>query len=501
MKGDLSMRQIRLYLLTTLVLYLLFSLFAYGAYADQVQLDFLGGWGQFESAGDVAWTSGYTGSDYNWTTPTTWSAATSEGWHWGYSAPTSDDTLGIGWRRETTEGVNPGTNIVYKLVDNPGQSSGKCQYFALRGTSGQERAVARLEPSSSLPVGTGPYDIHVGDTVELVVGYYSISDNTAPAEYQLTFDGYPDTVTLDSQHNSIQFQVPAGATSILPAILIHATDSLVGKEAGIYVDDVHLYVKRGGQYLTREIPVAKNRSIHTTKIDFDSAIDDLYKTACDYDHVVLKKEEDYKYAAQLKYYNPEIKVYMREPAGTIVDWRWGQTSDYWYVYGPFSYLYALNNHPEWMYPDQNNPGSYLNKYFVWYYARTYDSLYQSTWLDKVVEKLGWYKLDGIFTDDLTCETSLPRDASQLQSFVHAAVPQLRSSGLTFIEDIGQSNTDSYPSNVLVNPSWQTTTQYPPSSGYSDNSSFSVPDTFNQQPSFFKRSWYQRGGNWIEKVFL
>lgn len=466
--------------------------------ADEVQLDFLGGWGSFEQSGDVRWTSCYAGNDYDWSTQTGWSSQPSGGYRWGYSRPSTDDNVGIGWIRETGSSVNPGTNVVYRLVDDAGVAGSKCQYFALKNTVASG-ASAML--NAEVAIGTGPYDVHAGDTIVIDVDYYNVADTSAPATYALQTYPWTDSVPLSpSAHSaSLEVEVPTGSSYIAPMLRIQSTGSLEGDEAGLYVDNVRVRVRRNGSYLTCPVPVESNRAIRTMKIDFDPIVDGLYETARDYDHVVLRYEENSKLSARLKYFNPAIKVYVREPAGSVLDLRWANQNDDWHVQAPFSYKYALDNHPEWMYEDPNNLGSYLKLGYVSYYARLTDSLYRTTWEQKAAEKLGWYHADGLFTDDLAVVSSLPRAADQLQTFVHTVAPDLRESGLTLIQDIGAYNTDAYPAAMLVDPTWQTNTTYSTSAGYADNSPTLTADAFSQQSSFFKKGWYQSGANWFETI--
>ncbi len=147
----------------------------------KIKTDLLGGWGDFEYAGDTSWQSYYTGTDYDFDTQSGWtSAVNSSGWRMGWDPATPSNSVAVGWSTLTGSTVHPRNNVTYSIV--PGGINGSnCQFFCLQGlTSGSAWAMLQ----STANISSVSSDAHPGDTVTFHVdsirmsGYDSLPAGT-----------------------------------------------------------------------------------------------------------------------------------------------------------------------------------------------------------------------------------------------------------------------------------------------------------------------------------
>ncbi|MBI5229090.1 hypothetical protein HY991_03185 [Candidatus Micrarchaeota archaeon] len=505
--------------------------------------DFLGGWGDFEFAADTHWVSGYNGADYDFMKESGWtSPPNSDLWRNGVNLATENDSVAVGWFRETGSNVNPGKNIVYKLLLNEGTGGSNCQYFALKNTSAGN-SVALLE--SVFPVDSKQYNIHPGDTVLFHVDSIRMSDydnlpSGASVEYKILLewsDGRvnekklaPSSVPFSAEIEGIP---TSGETSLIVGIRVGVSSISGERQPGVCVDGAHLYIKRAGSsdFEKEVVPVPRERKINTMMIFFDANKHDPHEIAKTYDSVMLQQESHYTFAQRLKYYNPNIKVYLYESA-TITDWRDGYYNDSWYSNSPIGFGWAIDNHPEWFYsypqnagvknPPGDNRASWkrffndgktpLNYVFSFEYQNSYctrldDPNFQNTWRERTVDKATRYKLDGVFVDSLaeveefgthTTDGStvsvLNITPWEVQSFQHSVFPFLRASNLEIVHNLCTKHYGTWLGKIYLDPFWKPDDSIPEkykSPNYKENSPEVTADVFFQEWAFF-RHWPVNG---------
>jgi len=489
--------------------------------ANMVARDLLGWIGGFESSCYSSWVSCYSGADYDWNAAGRWSnGPTYSGgvpWRWGYNAATANDSVAEGWTRESS--LNPETKLVYKLVDNGG---GKCQYFAVKGVASGDASAYLLR---DFAVGKEPYKLNVGDIVTFSMDSIKMADySSLSLTYQLglgSVDGskiYQDlTPSTTPFSSSVTGTIAPGAKAIRVMVSIFARDGTGLQTPGIYVDGAHLKIRRGGSQLTEEVPIKRNRSIKTMKV-FVTSADDAYYVAGNYDRVDLQYESDYWFARRVKYYNPDIKVYLYE-APWVTDWRepkfknrdglWSNT--------PVGMAFVLKHDaesgkPDWLYP---NGGSWFGLGDKAYYAHLGDTSFQNVWTANALGKVARYKLDGLFIDGAVAAPSGKFPGIEpwaVQSFLHtvmksrpAVVDVIHNMGaLNLLESPAVENPSSWirwKENGLIcfDPSWtpHSTGDYTVSNHYTANSADNTFDGMYQEVAFW---YYGDGRNWYNQTY-
>ena len=258
-------------------------------------------------------------------------ACTFPTWRYGFNEATPDDSVAVGWTRQSGTTVNPGSNVVYRISEGTGIGGGKCQYFALKDYSG---SFGSAYLTASFKVSDKPSNLHVGDHITFKVDHIRMSDYDLGAGATVTYklriqwggQWFEEAITKSDEAFSAQISagpIPSGITVVSAGIRIDVTGNIGQKEPGVYADGAHLFVKRAEnptQYATWEVPVSRNRSIETMLYtsNFDSR-HDVFEVACKYDSVVLGERYG-KSAARLKYLSPEIKLYIYESV-TSTDFR------------------------------------------------------------------------------------------------------------------------------------------------------------------------------------
>lgn len=480
----------------------LLALCAVGANAALVRTDLIGGLGEFEFSAD-----------------TTWQAKTNNGWPLGVAPATPDDSVAAGWSSLIGYGVTRIQDTIYRIVPSKGLAGSNCQYFALRSVTPQSKATALrtyVEVRDDLP-----FAVHTGDTLtfridRLYMSGYSLPSG-ATARYRMIISCWvPDGVDSDVSVDLTPSQTPRAAevtATVVPgtrhvSMLVEVTAGGASSSAspGIYVDGARLFHKPAGSnvYDTEEVPAPTNRAIKTHMMFYEPHEMDAYAIARDYD-VVMTWESDYPYALRLRYYHPDIKIYLDEDGGDITDWRDQSFNDPPYSNSPLGFAHVLAAHVNWLYPwpagftplvDNREPWL-RNTYFLFWPDYTYiypahveDPVYQREWRDAVIDKATRFRFDGIFMDSVVAITPSPavpaeRDPSEAQSFVHGTCPYLRQAGIQVAMNDAVDALAVPPSRIYFYPSWKTDRTYTPALGYENNTPENTPDTFFQEWTFFK----------------
>lgn len=486
--------------------------YAVGVNAAMVKTDLLGGLGDFEFSAD-----------------TNYQIAASPIWLWGYKEATVDDSVAPGWVRLTDYNVVPEVNTIYRIEQRTGINGSNSQFFALKGlTSGSNYAVLmypiKVQDDKS-------YEIHHGDQLTFRIDRISMTDfkglpSGTTVSYKLiircgtTSGNVYTTTTLTpssiASSGEVSAPVLVSARTIYLYVQIQTNGGLGKRMPGIRIDGAHLYIKRSGSdsYSKEQVPVPRERGINTQMIFFRSDSYDPYEIAKNYDAVMLQLESEYPWALRLKYYNPSIKVFLFEVAGSVSDFRDENLNDPWYSNCPIPFGKILESHIDWLYPWPEGytipepPGDqrrsdlrsvcYLFElsYQYLYYVRTGNEQYQSEWAASTKDKATRYHLDGVFCDTLVAisnSSSVPLDQkySEPQSFEHAVYPILRQAKLISVQNCCTGHLDTAPGMIYFDPWWKPTRDYPTSQGYEINNPETTPDVFFQEWAFF-RHWPTNG---------
>lgn len=467
-----------------IIILLLVSISCVSAAPALRNMDLLGGWGDFEFSAD-----------------TSWQQATSTGWPCGVKLSTPDDSIAPGWKRLTGYDVVPEKNTIYRIEQGKGKNGTNCQYFALKDIkTGPKWTV--LMPEGFKIDDSNPRSLHHGDTVNFVVDYIRMSGfQGVDVTYRLklrfaTGPGVNDYISTDlapSQtpfSSSVSSVVPAGTKGLYLYVEITANHDLGANKPGIYVDGAHLYTKRAGKqdYEKEMIPVSHNRAIRTMMM-FYNTTHDPYEIASKYDAVMLQQEAQYAWALKLRYYNPDIKLYLYESGGNINDWG----EDSFYSNSPISLTYAMKNHKEWLYPDPNNnpPYHHSSTYLRNYYVHLENPEYQKLWLERTSDKVNRYRFDGVWIDDLgaMADGGTITIPAHTQSFLHGVVPSLNTKGIDVIQNACTINLRTGPKFteqglIYFDPKWKPNGSFPASAGYKPNSILNTSNALYQEWAFF-----------------
>lgn len=487
-------------------------------------MDLLGGLGDFEKCGTFSWAShNYDGTDAFWD-------AKSDEWHreqtyvWGYNRCRTGDSVALGWRRVTGPTVEPGTNATYQLIVGEGIAGSICQYFAIRGVK-QGSAYAQLLTPPFI-VGSGAYDIHSGDQVTFRIdhirmsGYDKLPEGTiVNYKLRLYWEGggvekvLPKSKSpLSSPHNEVVCTVPSGVSDIRASVTIESYGDLGSEEAGVYVDGARLLVKRFGEsdYVKEIVPIEKNRKIKTSRLFLKCNSNTEIRTAAQNYDLVMLDESRVEDALRLKYYNPKIKVFLYLLTN-IRDGRYYPTREGLRSPNTVELRTVMTNHPEWLYPysdypyskpDQRSPHWKKLPYKFesiypgspTYYTRLDNADFQAAWVQGAIAKAKLYPVDGIWIDTLSLAPwDLPeRGGREIQAFVHAVVPKLRSAGLSIIvnscsehlEPTNDLDTQGIVGASKTNPWWQPTASLL-AMGYKPNLPSITAEGMQQEYAFFK----------------
>ncbi|MHB9035565.1 MAG: putative glycoside hydrolase, partial [Armatimonadota bacterium] len=487
----------------------------------EVTWDLLGGIGDFETVTDVRWVSTYTGSNYDFQANSGYASPYSNGSRSGYNLPTPDDTVAAGWLRVTGDTVNPGANIIYRIVNGAGYNGSKCQYLAIKNMSGGT-ATARIKSEFKIDF-ANDNKLHPGDTITFRIDHVRMDNYTglpsgATVSYRVSIgdtgitssNGYATQVVTPSDtpfSTEVSYVIPSSVKGLAVMLTVETSGNLGIKKPGVYLDGAHLFVKRAGNtnYETREVPVKRDRSITTYKMFYHPTTHDEYSVARDNDVVIFQSVDgiDYSSLLKLKYLNPNIQCYMYITAGTVWDTKDSAGNDLWSIGSPFGMKHVQSNHPEWLY--SNGVGGYVNQveYPYTYLVRVANQAYQNTWANSVIPKTQRHFFDGVFVDDLGTRvasqagskvTCVDIAAWEVQQFIHNVFPKLNSAGLKVIRNacnqrlrIGVTEWwwDQLQGTVYFDPFWTPTAPYGDTTKYSANTPDIVGDGANAEYGFWK----------------
>jgi len=490
-------------------------------YSALVRTDLIGGLGEFEFAGNTDWQQAQTGP-----------------WTYGVVASSPDDEVGPSWTRLCGTGVTPRDQGVFRIIRGRGYGGSNCQFVGLRGvTSGTKYVI--LQKTLRIR-DTAAHEVHHGDELTFRIdhlfmeGYDTLPPGTTVTyKIGIQFDS-PDGVnrsvlaTIPATSQPISAEVTARVASVVTIAQLVVRVEVKGNSGtgvpGAFVDKAHLYVKRSGatSQATEEAPVPRNRSIMTYASFYTAGMDDPYVTASSFDAVHLKDESGYPEALRLKYYNPDIEVYLYEMAAYTIDWRSDTTlQDTIYSNCPFRFSWLLSTidplsgkpyADRFMYPlppgtvmpppgDLRIPSLKVNYVFSndrgsgvqkAYFARLADTEYQRLWAANSVAKATAYGLDGIWMDEPSSKTAtdsagrilLEVKKSDVQAFLHYVNPVVRAANLRHVQNYCSINIDSAGAAAAFDPFFVPDSRHP-APAYTPNSHENTADVYYQEWAFWK----------------
>lgn len=331
-------------------------------------------------------------------------------------------------------------------------------------------------------------------------------------------------------------------------ILVWANQATGSQPPSIVVDNISITkTKVAGGPDTVVVPVPKNRNIKTHMMFFHPSIDDLYWTAQNYDAVTDSDwPGDHHITAQLRYYNPNIKIFIYNTGPVISDNRSAPNKDEPST-SPIGFADAIVNHPDWFYEypsgytvisppgDQrtlnistgqeaypwrkkDTLGADLNfvfgeDYQTGYYVRMKEADFQQEWAQATEKVLRDGRYDGVFIDNVvsmkvkgtraSAGPDVPGDivaditSDETQSFVNFASEYFKNSvdGFEVMLNQCSAHYDTFPFSARFNPVWKNTTQNQNMFANSDEKTYFnahkdlFPDnTFLNTPEIFFQEW-------------
>lgn len=472
------------------------------ALAAMVKNDLLAGVGQFEKSTYVRWYSSYMSYDPANDSNVMYCLLPSSGQRSGYNKPSADDSVADGWIRVSGTNVNPLTNIIYRVTNNPNLGSGNCQFMGLRNITSEPANV--FLDRHVLVDNTKPWRLHTGDTVTFRIDRIKMSDYSGlpsgvRVSYSMQLGDIAPTKKLNPSSTAFSAEIsaviPSGVSNINLQVCIITSGKLGTKQPGIYIDGAHLYVKRANTvgYEMIEVPVTTNRNISTHNIGYMDSWVDIYKVARDNDVLVIH-ESNYDSIATLRYYKPGMKLYMYESGASFIDYRDALGKDQMFCSSPITFLEAKTAHPNWLYAGGDYDYYRYPEFSDRYFARVTNSDYQNLWVQRVLEKAAKLGVNGIWIDDLSNlrpdKHGVSRDIWEIQQFLHVVCPKLKAAGLDVIENACAQHIQNIPNavgtplDVWFSPLWTPNDTYPATAGYSANNPANTPDIFFQEWAFF-----------------
>lgn len=459
-------------------------------YCDGTRLDLLQGWSDFEAADIVTrWDSSYTGtSAYDYVT--TWP---------GYSIPTANDTVAIGWERTSSEEIDPiGNKLTYKLVSS-GINGSKCQYFGLKGPGiagwcGLSAVAFKDQHGSSF--------FHDGDKVVFKIDQVKMSDyKSTNAKYWIRIRTATDQVVkyIDASETAKSVEasltVTEGESRVIAEIFVYADLRNFSAQPGAYVDGAHVYVVRSGSSDYDMLSMSRYRSIKTAAMFWHPCRWNEFEAVQNYDYLIMADDSTLNYIQKIRSLNSSTKVYMYQTSDVIKTY--GGAYDSYCCSSPLGYCYVVNKHPEWLYTNGIKSNVFVCSpvFTNSFYAKHYLATYQNQWVNNLMERIGSTNLDGIYIDNLEevardpSNTDVPITkpeikAWDIQSFLHGTVPQLHSAGLQVIKNGCRQFLESGQGIIYMYPFWKPNNAYTESDGYTANSTTNTPNATFQEWAFF-----------------
>ena len=305
-------------------------------------------------------------------------------------------------------------------------------------------------------------------------------------------------------------------------------------EQGISVDGARFYIKKPGvdNYECLRVPVERERTIKTGHLSWSAGKYDLYQIAR-YNDWADNTEDGNALIPQLKRFNPNIKLYLYEAAGSITDERESNYKEPRFLASPLSFSWVLENNldDDWLFSykeeisDKDDPRplykhyrdasrvseNHLNyyvqtSYSYHYITRVSEPTYQSAWKEAAYTKAVRHKYDGIFFD--TLEAFVPKSTKfttyndyvvaphDIQDFEGNVFPHLRDGGLETAQNSCTSHYTTYPGICMLNPAWDPSDPnndqahgfpagFDPAKFTHKNTAATTADFFFQEWAFFK----------------
>jgi len=394
--------------------------------------------------------------------------------------------------------------------------------------------------------------VQFGDTVTFKTDQIQIYDNTdlpvgASISYVMrirlqygTYLTWP-TYYFDQNSNSgtINFTIPQ-ASDVPEALrndfeltfefMIKTSGNIGTLEPALSIDGASIFVSRNGAPLEVEVPAPRNRAINTQITFFyNNSGSNLYETALKYDGIMSAITKDNSIYNQIRYYNPNIKVYAYVIPGVIQDFRKPDFTD---PTNPeladrLGFADATQYHPDWFYPYPTGFGPYDDRRAIFpddtidrsykkfmndgvtplpfvfdaeyqddYFTDMNNSSFQLAWREQVKNALANDYFDGIFIDALNiaqemalkigasspskcadstepgfqtnCKTTVNRMPYEVQNFIHNTASFFKENQLeTMSNQIGQY-LQRFIGRSYYDPYWNPNTESNPEDVYGNS---------------------------------
>lgn len=465
-------------------------------------IDYLAGIGDFEKCSATKWYTDYTGSDYDFYArpgAIRLDATTRKGFY----APLPDDSVADGWSRLAVGCSGPNkwnyiklADIVCRISNATGLNGTNSQYFSIKG-----KANSRAALSSSVYVCGGSYTPSTGDKLVLRIDKQTFQDyDRVPVEFSITLTSGGQTTkqvlspsaTPSSAEASLTLSSSASGAQV--SIGIAATDNLGSHQPGIYVDGVHLFVRRAGQSanLSLEEAFPGTRGIRRIRTWYNTTDMSAVEAARNYDLVVLQPS-GYWIGTILRKVNPSIRVYCYQ-AVYAVDTRDADGRCPYFDNAPVDFNTVLG-HPEWLYAKPGG-GYYGDTNYSppLIYVRFDKQSFRDAWAHGAIDCAKKFSFDGVFVDccsdrqpPVSPPTRMPWEAQQ---FVHDVFPKLKAAGLDVIQNGSRRNRIKNPGENWWESGyvWHDITWAPTpaevTQGYTPNSAANLSNGHYQEESFF-----------------
>jgi hypothetical protein len=352
-----------------------------------------------------------------------------------------------------------------------------------------------------------------GDVITFTLDHVKMSDyENAPVTFKMRlkwdhptqhYGIYTDKVLNPSSSpfsSSVTVAVPF-TDNVQACVWVEVHGDLGKRRPTIIFDGAHLTVQRKGKVVTEEVPVTAKRAIRTIYTRWNPNNEDVAAAAARADELVLACEDYYKFVPKLRYYNPNIRIYLYQAAGTISDSRAvdssGNQYDVTFSNCPLGFLYVLQNHEEWLYCDPYNPKPKYDinsppfvrdpNFPYLYYAKVSDPHYQDAWVENALLRLKTYNVDGIFMDTLEAVESIGRTLEDVQSFIRGVCPRLREAGYKIIQNAACVNLSSRAGQLYFDPNWRASKEKSAVSTSSDNAPDLTADALFNEFAYFYSS--------------
>lgn len=465
-------------------------------------IDYLAGIGDFEKCSATKWYTDYTGSDYDFYArpgAVRVDATTRKGFY----APLPDDSVADGWGRLAVgcSGPNKWNNIklgdiVCRISNGTGLSGTNSQFFSIKGRANSSAAL-----SASVCVSGGSYTPSAGDKLVLRIDKLVYQDyDQVPVKFSISLTSGGQTKNQALSPSAIPSSAEASLTlsssvsNVDVSIGIAATDNLGTHQPGIYVDGVHLFVRRSGQSanLSLEEAFPGTRGLRTIRTWYNTTDMSAVEVARNYDLVVLQASS-YWMGTILRKVNPGIRVHSYQPVHAI-DTRDADGRNPYFPGTPVDFKTVLS-HPEWLYAKPS--GDYYGDTDYSpppLYVRFDKQSFRDAWARGAIDYAKTFGFDGVFVDccsdiqpPLSPPTRMPWEAQQ---FVHDVFPKLKAAGLDVIQNGSGKHRIKSPGERWWESgyAWYDITWTPTAAevaqGYSPNSPANLPNGHFEEGAFF-----------------